>query len=187
MPGRRQSLLTEGGGDCGLLLEPPNVGPVLELHLTPVDDVGVVKDRLNLGVPSSKAWRHLAELFPVVVGYVGTVAMENSNVDNAQSGSVGRVGEGTLDLETVQSHLLPVLLHQMDIEVAIGKRQNKCDQRINPKSYQGPITSRGSMKSFLKTFKAFLTDWPDVRKVSWTVWALETEFQSLFLLVFNFF
>ena len=52
MPGRRQSLLTEGGGDCGLLLEPPNVGPVLELHLTPVDDVGVVKDRLNLGVPS---------------------------------------------------------------------------------------------------------------------------------------
>ena len=57
MPGRRQSLLTEGGGDCGLLLEPPNVGPVLELHLTPVDDVGVVKDRLNLGVPSSKQRR----------------------------------------------------------------------------------------------------------------------------------
>ena len=59
----------------------------------------------------------------------------------------------------------------MDVEAAIGKRQNKCDPRINLK----PITWRLSMKSFLKTIKAILTD---SRKVSLTVWALERERSS---------
>ena len=115
------------GLDLGLLLEPPGLVPGLELHVSPLEEVVVVEDLLDSGVPLGEGLGHAAELDPVEGDQLRTGAVESPEVDDAQPVPVERPvrgpapGIGTWELATPghgQAHRLQLLHLKPEVEGA---------------------------------------------------------------------